>query len=161
MEKIINTIIENPVAWYGAIVSTVGIIFSGYNIFHNRARVKIKVSGDMQIYGEQSVYDPNKTYSCITVVNKGRRPVRITLVGCKLLYGKKAILFNDSFNSWRNKVLNEENPTTEILIDQNEIDMKNVFYFEVADATGRTYKKYLHKYSPIIKLYYWIIKKDK
>lgn len=66
----------NLVAWYGAVVATGGLLISAYNVFRDKARVKIEYNTNQRIIGGgvNSPYDENKTYICITVINKGRRP---------------------------------------------------------------------------------------
>ena len=78
----------SAVAWYGAIVATIGILVSLYNVLRDRARIKIKYQEDMQIIGPQTVYDSNKTYFNITVINKGRRPVNITKAAIRTIEKK-------------------------------------------------------------------------
>jgi hypothetical protein len=59
---------------------------------------------------------------------------------------KKFLLFTDSFLSTRNRVLTEDNPTTEFFVEQDEAHLDSSLYVCVHDATGRKYKKYMHKF---------------
>jgi len=144
----------SAVAWYGAIVATVGILVSLYNVLRDRARIKIKFQRDMQIIGPQPVYDPNKTYFNITVINKGRRPVNITKAAIRTIgRERKYALLSDSFSAHRNRVLNESNPTTEFMMEQIEDLLANAWFICVYDATGRAYRKFLHPLLPLSNLW--------
>lgn len=148
-------ITASAVAWYGAVVATAGMLVSLYNVFRDRAKVKIKYQKDMQIIGPQTVYDPNKTYINITVINVGRRPINITRAAFRTLGTKKKYaLLADSFMAHRNKVLDETNPTTDFMTEQNEELMVNVWFICVYDATGRVYRKYVHPSLPFSRLWH-------
>lgn len=148
------------VAWYGAIVATVGALISIYNILSDRPKIKINYQKDMNIYGPQSIYPKDKTYINVTVINTGRRAVNITKAGFRTLGGKrKFALFNDSFLSTRNRILTEESPVSEFMVEQDEkmLEMiKSVWYIWAQDATGRMYRKYLHPLPYIWRILYWI-----
>lgn len=145
----------SAVAWYGAIVATVGIFVSLYNMFRDRAKVKIKYHKGMRVGGPLAPYDPTKTYFNITVINRGRRPVNITKAALRTLEsGSKYVLLTDSFAAHRNRVLDESNPTTEFLIEQDEEILANSWFISVYDATGRTYRKYFHPFLPLSKAWY-------
>jgi hypothetical protein len=150
------------VAWYGAIVATVGILVSLYNVLRDRARIKIKYQRDMKIVGPRAVYDPNKIYFNITVINKGRRPVNITKAAIRAIGEKrKYALLADSFSAHRNRVLNESNPTTEFMMEQVEDWLANAWFICVYDATGRGYRKFVHPFLPLSKLWHGFKRKVK
>ena len=144
----------SAVAWYGAIVATIGILVSLYSVLRDRAKIKIKYQKDMQIIGPQTVYDPNKTYFNITVINKGRRPVNITKAAIRTVGGeRKYALLSDSFLAHRNRILNESNPTTEFMMEQIEDLLASAWFICVYDATGRAYRKFVHPFLPLSNLW--------
>lgn len=133
------------VAWYGAIVATFGLLLSLYNVLRDRARIKIKYQRDMTITGNQSIYPADKTYFVVTVINKGRRPINISSAGLRTLGRRtKYSLLSDSFSPHRNRVLTEEKPSTQFIVEQYDEVLKGTLYICVYDETGREYRKYLH-----------------
>lgn len=143
------------VAWYGAIVATVGMLVSLYNILRDRAKIKIRYQKDMRVIGSQAVYDPNKTYFNITVINRGRRPINITKAALRTIKsGKKYMLLTDSFAVHRNRVLDESNPTTEFMIEQTDEVLTNLWFICVYDAAGGRHRKYVHPLLPLSKFWH-------
>ena len=138
------------VAWYGAIVATLGMAIALVNSWRDRARIKIQYKRNAQIVGLPQHYDPQKTYFNVTVINKGRRPVNITKAGFGVV-GKEApiALLSDSFSPLRNKVLTEENPTSEFFVEQDEDLLRHATYIFTVDGTGREYRRYL-RLSPVL-----------
>src|SRR5579884_1625798 len=91
MPQISITISAEAVAWYGAVVSAIGFLLSGYIALRDRPRLSISIDPNMRVKNVPS-YDPRKTYINITVRNRGRRPVKIQTVYLKLLGAKAAEL---------------------------------------------------------------------
>jgi len=145
----------NAVAWYGAIVATLSALIALLNYWRDKARVKITYQKDIQIMGRQNVYDQTKTYFNITVINKGRRPIKIEKAAIKIVDRKGFWLLGDSFASHRVKVLTEENPKTEFLTDQAEIDFSKVWYIAIYDAIGHEYRKYFHLLPTFWRVWYF------
>lgn len=140
----------NAVAWYGAIVATIAAALSIFIALRDRARIRIICQKDMIIIGEQSIYPKDKTYFSVSVVNKGRRPIRIEKVAFRTIGAKKRFaLFSDSFLQGRRRVLTEEYPRTDYMAEQDEELLRSVWYIAVYDGTGKTYRKYL-KLFPIV-----------
>jgi len=147
------------VAWYGAIVATISTLIALFNYLRDRPKIKIEYRKDIKIIGRQSLYDPSKTYFNITVINKGRRPINITKIAIRVLdlpNKRKFYLLSDSFLITRNRILTEENPTTEFLVEQNLIDFDNAWYISVYDATGQEYRKYLHLFPTFWRIWYFL-----
>ena len=148
------------VAWYGAIVATIGMLITLINLLRDRAKIKIECRRDMQIAGRTGPYSPDKIYFNVTVINKGRRPVNITKAAIRNLgSNKKFLLFTDSFLLNRNRVLTEDNPTTEFFVEQDIAMLDSSLYVYVYDATGREYRKYLHKLPSVWQIWYYLKKR--
>jgi hypothetical protein len=136
----------SAVGWYGAVMATASLVVSLVNSFRDRARIKISCQRDMSVLGGPGPYDQSKTYFNVTVVNKGRRSVNITKAGLRIIGGKrKFAILSDSFSDHRRKVLTEESPVTEFLVEQDLAMLDRAWYVCVFDATGNEYRKYLHK----------------
>lgn len=147
-------ILASVVAWYGAIVATAGFVLSLFNSLRDKAHIKIQYQPDMEVVGP-GPYSPGKTYFSVTVINKGRRPANITKAGLRIIGGKrKHLIFSDSFSGHRTRVLTEESPVTEFLVEQDLVPFDKAWYIWVTDATGNIYKRYFHKLPTLWLLWY-------
>jgi hypothetical protein len=104
------------VAWYAAIVSTLGLGIALYTTWHDQARLRISITPNMMLRNVPQ-YDPNKAYIDITFRNRGRRPARISTISLKLFRTKGYILVSDTLFQHANRVLTEENPRTNFFVD--------------------------------------------
>ena len=128
-------ITSNSVAWYAALLATVNTVVIIINYLRDRPKVCIEYSKDMQIINGNPLYQDDKNYFNVTVINKGRRPIKITKAGLRIIGSeKKFIIFTDSFQNHRNKILTEESPTSEFLVEQNLINLENSYYIFAQDA---------------------------
>ena len=143
----------NSVAWYAAIISTVSVGVSIFNALKDRARVKITFQKKMLITGNYGPYPytPDQNYCSLKVINKGFRPVHIEQIGAGLIKGGY-LIFADSFNAQKNKLLDEKNPSEFFLVPERTIEYNKISYFYALDKKGVTYKKYLTKF-PTFKKY--------
>lgn len=158
MVKEISIIISaNTVAWFGAIVASISLVFGVYNILRDRPKLKIQFQKDVQLMNTDPLYDSSKTYVSISVINRGRRPIRIESAGLRTVEkGKYSYkLFSDSFCATRPKILNEESPRTDFFAKQELFNLANVWYVYAVDGFGRTHKKYLHKFPTIWRVWQW------
>jgi len=85
------------------------------------------------------MYQPDKDYIVITVINKGKRPVTISKVGyiSKKGKGKHGILTDSFFRGSRELT---EGKSTDYLIEQDLLDLSKIKYFVAYDLTGREYR---------------------
>jgi hypothetical protein len=132
----------NAVAWYAAIVSTVGLAISLYTVWKDRPRIAATITPNVRLANMPPPYDPNKKYISVTVRNRGRRPTKIATVYLKLYRTRGYFLLSDSLYSHVNRVLTEENPRTNFLVDQNLVDPNGVEYAIVNDEAGHSHIKY-------------------
>lgn len=131
----------NTVAWYGAIIATIGFIFGTYNILRDRARIKVWYSWDNFIIG--GFGNDDKSYLRVDVTNLGRRPVKITHVAAKLHSTNHTLLLTSSFQKQNeDRILTEQNPSTYYLAEQEELDQKDVWYIYAVEARGKEYRAY-------------------
>jgi len=145
---------SNIVAWYGAIIASASLIFAVYNIIRDNARVKVKYSFNNRIVGNPAPYKSDIKYIEIEAINAGRRPIRIDKAYIDFYNEDQKALFRDSFSDHRNKILTEENPRTSFLVEQKEIDVKNMRSVTVVSGTGGEFKKYVSKFPTGMELYY-------
>ena len=139
MKEIITDIISNPVAWYGAALSSTLFI---YNILKDRVAVSVSFSLNNFVVTRPNP-DPN-TYISITVRNIGRRSVTIEKVGLTFFKKKKQrgenLIAKRSFNDGPKRI-NEGDSGWIVLVNQDKVDIKNISYAWAIDGTGRMYKK--------------------
>lgn len=159
MQKILENILENPVAWYGAIIATVSIIIGILNYLHDRAKVIVKFQKNMRMgpryIVNSSPWSPEKDYFVITVVNKGRRLVKISKAGLKY-YGrlqKPWVIAGDSVLK-TDRTLTESNPATDFLIEQDRLNLEEIYFVWAEDVIGKVYKRYAHKLPTFWRWYY-------
>ncbi len=100
------TISADAVAWYGAILATIAAAKTIYDWWIDRSRLKIRWSFDMLMQ------DETETFFVVEVINKGKRPVKITHVAVKL-YGQQEVgLLGHSFTNQTQRILTDERPST-------------------------------------------------
>ena len=137
-------ITANVVQWYGAIVATAAFFPLAYSVLRDRAKIKIEFRRNFFIAGDKS----REKLEIITVINSGRRPVKIDKVAIRVLGAKgKYALLSSSLLKSRQRVLTEENPSTSYEVKQeNDSSWKRYWWISVYDGAGREYKKYLHRF---------------
>lgn len=144
----------NTVAWYGAIVATVGAIVSIYNAWKDGARIKIKYEPGQYMIGNPSIYPEEKTYLCITVINKGRRSVSIEQASVRQYETSGYLILPDSFRQHRPKIIDEKSPKTTFATAEENFQMNKIWCVIVKDGAGRKYVKYVKKFPTFTRIYY-------
>lgn len=161
MSNINIEISASAVAWYAAIIGTISLVTSIYLALRDRAKIRIKYQRDMAVMNSP-LYDRNKTYFNVTVTNIGRRPIRISNTGVRTVgRERKFALFADSVMRHTNKVLTEENPYVDFMMEQDEDLLNSAWYIVVYDGTGREYRKYMHRLPMLWRIYYGWKKRNK
>lgn len=137
----------NWIAIYGAFFATLGFLLSVSNYLRDRSKIKIQYKEEWKMLGQHEHYKENTLYSEIRVINKGRRPIKIEKLGARVDHEKDWIMVFDPFWFNRtNRILTEENPSTSIYWEKKLFDAKKISYFTVTDASGKSYKKWLHRW---------------
>lgn len=145
---------QNSLASYAAAVATISLFWHVYSILRDKAKIVLKIEKNRRIvsHNNDNLYNPNIDYIILNVINKGRRPIKITQAGIKVYNskeGKNVIIFSDSFLPTK-RVLTEENPSTNFACDQSKIDLNNIEYLWARDGADKIYKKYIHSL-PVVK----------
>lgn len=68
----------DPIAVYAAIVSTVAAGITGWNIFRDRARLKLTATPDIMLIGSEPSDLDEEDLIAIRVINRGMKPTTIT-----------------------------------------------------------------------------------
>jgi hypothetical protein len=148
----------NSVAWYGAIVATVGAVVSISNMWKDRARIKIKYEPGQYMIGNPLLYPEGKTYLCVSVVNKGRRPITIAQASIRQYGTNGYLVLPDSFRDHRPKLIDEKTPRTTFATSEDQFSMDKIYCVVVVDGTGKKYFKYIKKFPTFTKIYQYIKK---
>ena len=130
------------VAWYAAVVSTLGFLLALYVALRDRPRLRIWVQTNMRALGLPA-YDEKKSYVLVGVANIGRRPLTIELVGFTQR-GKGGDIILTASTREGAKDLPEGKSAT-YLAEQAAIPLTNLKYVLVRDNAGRIWKRRVPK----------------
>jgi len=126
----------SSVAWYGAIVATLGAGVSIYNAWKDRPRIKIKFELDQYMIGNNSLYPEDKKYLCVNVINKGRGPIKIEQASIRQYGTEGYLILPDSFREHRLKVIDEKSPRTTFATSQDQFNVEKIYCVIVTDGAG-------------------------
>lgn len=147
--------ITNGVAVLGAITGTISLI---WNITKEIIKVKITFRKSMQIMGDGK-YDQNKLYFVLTVINKGRIPLKITKAGYKTIIEEKKgegcwETMSDSFAISEERILTDIHPLTDFLLQEDLINLENVDFLWAEDGKKKRYNKQIRIFPSFYKIFY-------
>ena len=135
----------NTVAWYGAIVSTIAIIFNILSYLRDRSKVKVKISQGLLGY---SHHTENNLQIFIEAINIGRRLVTLTGVGFSLKNRKnlyilepKSIRFPCELQEGKSVQVWTDKKTLLRDVRKEKTSIQHAWY---KDATGKFYKTKFH-----------------
>jgi hypothetical protein len=130
------SISASAVAWYAAILSTVGTLIQTANYLRDKLRVKVRVHKNMKIFNDPS--RDGTIFTEVIVINAGRRPFTLTNIG--LLYlQNRASVFMDT--TPRTPCELTEGKQAVALVPQDGIYFGNLRCFVAYDALGRQFRK--------------------
>lgn len=72
-----NWSVSDFAAWWGAIIATLALAWNIVVAFRSGARIRVRVTPNMQVYPRQPITEDNE-YISVTVVNHGTSPTTIT-----------------------------------------------------------------------------------
>lgn len=124
------------VAWYGAVVSTLGFSLALYVALRDRSRLRISVQANVRFMG-QAIFDPEERYLVVTVANRGRRTVTVEAVSFSTKSGD--ILLGDSVREGPKEVA--EGKAVTYIAEQARIPLASLKRVAARDTTGRVWKR--------------------
>ncbi len=130
-------ITASAMAWYGAIVGTLSAIVASYNVLRDRAKLKIRITPNMEI-AQKELYG-DETYVLVTVSNAGRRPLSITHVWFERGKNDRPFLLADSLKQEGAKELTE-GKHTDYLAMQKHLD-PSIKKICIVDSIGKYHKR--------------------
>ena len=133
------------VAWYAAIVATIAALVSLLNAWRDRARIQVSVNSRMSMFPEDPG-EEGKSYTLITVSNRGRRPLTVTHVWFEIQKETNPrLLVADSLKKGPQEVT--EGKAVQYIVQETDVDLCACKYVCVSDATGRTFRRKVAKVS--------------
>ncbi len=146
----------NIVGWYGAIVASLSVVFSAYQVWRDSSRIKIYLETGLHFHNAPPLYEEGVNYVGVSVINKGRRPIKITHATFLILGEENRLLLTDSFSNHRVQVLTEENPKTQFFAKEELVDIDKIWCIVITDGTGKDHKKYTKKFPTVLRACYAI-----
>jgi len=138
MEINISSDVSSFVAWYAAIVSTLGLFIQFLQYWFNE-KIHIGMSYLMNMTnhgGMPHLFPPDKEYLKISIMNKGKRPITIGIIGYLPIDKKDTIgILPSSLD--KKEIL--EGKSADYLIEQSSINFEKVKCFFAEDLTGRRF----------------------
>ena len=136
MKDISITITASAVAWYAAIVATVAAAVAVYNVWCDRARLIVSARPNYLELGDES----DGKWICVSVANRGRRPVTLRGVALKMRNGIElaataSMRAQDEIGESKSKfyLMNQ-------LTFEHKYSFTDVKYVFAVDQTGRIWK---------------------
>ena len=152
LKSIQLTITASEVAWYAAIVATVGAAIQIAAYFRDRARLEVTFQREMQ-YLNDPLHPPDTVFTIITITNVGRRPVTVRNIGLQKR-GRKGAILTDVQPMLPHELT--EGKFAVATLDETGLDMEEVAYFAAWYSAGRMYC------APVAKLhrrFWWAIRR--
>lgn len=107
----------------------------------DKVKVSLKCEADQLIVarGGSSPYKDGVKYICVTVMNRGRRPVTIQNVAYVLADTKEKYgIFADSLLNTLKELT--EGKAAQYFVEQDKVPLDKIKYFIAIDSIGRKYK---------------------
>jgi hypothetical protein len=130
------TISGSVVAAYAAVLSTLTATAQIVQFLRDRADVKIRVRRNMVTVGD--LFRDGQKFTLVQVINSGRRPITITMVGAQRLYPLDPFVLADC-NPQLPIELTEGKSLSAFMADAG-IDYETIDAWEAYDTLGRSYK---------------------
>jgi hypothetical protein len=115
------------------VVSTIAV---ARQLISERVSIKMTVGFNMETHGDPR--HDGATLIILKVINTGRRPVTITHTGAWCLYPTKPFVCMDTEPALQHEIKEGEYVTT--FLDQADVDVTAIDYWQAIDSTGRVYK---------------------
>jgi len=138
----------NIIAWYGAVIATIAAIVSIYNTWRDRSKVILEFGRN---FHRPEDWDSPMFY--ISVINRGRRPVKIDKSWITVYGYAGEVLLADSLTTGQERTLDERNPKITFWTKESTLNVRNIYCVSASDETGKVYKKYVKKFPTFTKLW--------
>ena len=138
------TISADAIAWYGAIVATISVVWSGLDYFRDRAKIRVRLAQGLALYPLST-----ERVFILEAVNHGRRLSTLTEAGFLMKSGGTIVILRPETISFPYEL--HEGKAITISLEKKEIfeqmQKRNscITHAYFRDATGRIYKARVSK----------------
>ncbi|MBN2590553.1 MAG: hypothetical protein JXA96_11885 [Sedimentisphaerales bacterium] len=129
---------EIIVAWWGAILGTIGTFLHVWKFLRDRPRVKVTLQKDMTLLPKTLTDDPNEKILIITASNIGNQPVHLSKAYFSQRQSKEFLILAGPIN-FSTKIL-ESGQRRDFPAIQSKCNLTNLKKAYVEDAVGRKFK---------------------
>jgi hypothetical protein len=126
------------VAWWGAILGTVGTGLSIWNFWRDRPRIKVSVAKDIMLSENYLTDNPEEKFILITAANVGRHPVHLYKAYFTQRTATEALILTGPRN-FGTEILNP-GLKRDFPAIQSKLDLSNLKEAYVVDAIERKFK---------------------
>ena len=146
------TISASIVAWYAAIVASIGAVIQTASYLRDRSRLKVAFQRDMQFVNDPRHPD-DMTFTVITITNIGRRPIMVRNAFMQRP-GNRGAVFTDVQPAIPCEL--SEGKFITVAVDQAQLDLNDVAYFAASDSAGRVF---CAPVAPVHKRAWWAVRR--
>lgn len=129
------------IAIWGGLTGTLSLFVSYKTYVRDKSDIKISVMKEGFVGPGHPRYSYENTYTAITVINKGRRPMTIHTVGYRYINKIGSVIPSDSLYYNPHELL--EGKDRSYLIPRDKLNFDEISYFFVTDITGNEYRYYV------------------
>ncbi|MFH1371465.1 MAG: hypothetical protein ABII09_09310 [Planctomycetota bacterium] len=126
------------IAWWGAILGTVGTGISIWNYWRDRPRIKVSVAKNIKLSENDMTDNPEEMFVMITAANVSKLPVYLSKAYFTLRTSTQSILLEGPHN-FSTKILNP-GLRRDFLAIQSRLDLSDIKEAYVVDAVDRKFK---------------------
>ena len=126
------------VAWWGAILGTLGTGLSIWNFWRDRPRIKVSVAKDILLSENDMTNNSKEKFIMITAANVGRYPVHLYKAYFTLRTSTKSLLLGGPRN-FSTRVV-EPGLKSDFPAIQSKLDLSDLKEDHVVDAIDRKFK---------------------
>lgn len=129
---------EIIVAWWGAVLGTIGTVLHVCKFLRDRPRVRVTVQKDITLLPNPLTDSPNEKILLITASNIGNQPVHLSKAWISQRRSKESLLLAGPMN-FSTQIL-EPGKSRDFPCIQSQCNLTDLKKAYVADAVGRTFK---------------------
>jgi hypothetical protein len=128
----------------GTVTGVSSLLLEFYREILDGYKITLEIKKNMKGFNTEPFLKEKNEYIIFTVINRGKRPVKIRTIYLRLLTKreKENLILTDSFNCRHNRLLTFENPSTQYYLEQEGVNMKYLLYVGIIDDYGKHHKFY-------------------
>jgi len=136
----------NTVAWYGAIIATISLIWNIYKFWKDRPHLKITIAKDYKIVGFDALnkevdLEAGKSFWLISIANVSKYKLTIDQVGVEWKDKKGGAIIVKDYNGPIQVFELAPYTSKSLIISEDLLPLNKIKIVSVKDATGKIWKK--------------------